>query len=69
MIACYAITQAGCKSVMPILLAALDFTNELDYDECAPMATFESAIRVIQFEFEEKALNRVSFLSETSSAD
>jgi hypothetical protein len=44
----------------------LDFTNELDYDECAPMATFESAIKVIQFEFEDKALNKQSFTSEVS---
>ena len=43
---------------MAQLVAALDFSNDLDYEECAPLATFESAIKVILFEFEEKILNR-----------
>ena len=66
MVACYAVTQAGCSSIMAQLVATLDFSNDLDYEECAPLATFESAVKVILFEFEEKILNRQSFASEVS---
>ena len=58
MVACFSVTQAGCSSIMAALGAALDFSNDLDYEECAPLATFESAIKVILFEFEEKILNK-----------
>ena len=69
MVACYSVTQSGCSTIMAQLVASLDFSNDLDYEECAPLATFESAIKVILFEFEEKVLNRQSFASEVSGQD
>jgi hypothetical protein len=54
MIVTYAIIQAGCCNVLPLLHAAEDFVNMNQYDECAPLATLESAIKIIQFEYEEK---------------
>jgi len=33
--------------------AAEDFVNLNHYDECAPLATLESAIKVIEFEYGE----------------
>ena len=53
MVVVYAIVQAGCPNILPLLHAAEDFVNINQYDECAPLATVESAIKVIQFEYEE----------------
>ena len=40
-----------------------DFVNDQLYEECAPIATLESAIKVVQYEFEDKIVNHMSFIS------
>jgi len=59
MVTAFALTQAakGCKELVPMLYAVQDFVNEQLYEECAPMATFESAFKVISFEYEEYNAN------------
>ena len=44
-----------------MLYAVQSFVNETLYEECAPLATFESAFKVISFEFEENIVNHQSF--------
>ena len=60
MVTAFALTQAaeGCKELVPMLYAVQDFVNEQLYEECAPMATFESAFKVISFEYEEYNANQ-----------
>ncbi len=53
MIVSYVITQANAKMLLPMLHAVSDFISDQIYEESAPMATFESAMRVIQFEFDD----------------
>ena len=55
MVIAYVLTQVGsaCKDFIPRLYATQAFVNEILYEECAPLATFEAASKVIQFEYEE----------------
>ena len=55
MIISFVLTQAAesCKELVPMLFAVQAFVNEQLYEECAPLATFESAFKVISFEFED----------------
>ena len=59
MIIAFVLTQAGdsIKELVPMLYAVQSFVNETLYEECAPLATFESAFKVISFEFEENVVN------------
>lgn len=61
MIIAYVIVQSKCHKIFPLLLALQDFVDDQIYEECAPLATFESAIRVIEYEFREKCLENVDF--------
>ena len=63
MIIAFVLTQAGdsLKELVPMLYAVQSFVNETLYEECAPLATFESAFKVISFEFEENVVNHQSF--------
>lgn len=56
MIIAHVVVQARCHRVFPLLIALQDFVNDQIYEECAPLATFESAIRVIEYEYREKCL-------------
>ena len=55
MVISYVLAQAAksCSDLVPMLYAVQAFVNEQLYEECAPLATFESACKVIQFEYEE----------------
>ena len=56
MVIAYVLTQLPNKAVeefVPSLYATFDFMNEQLFEECAPLATFEAAIKVVQFEYEE----------------
>ena len=55
MVGAYALTQAlgDSKDFIAMLYAVQSFVNEQLYEECAPLATFESACKVVRFEFEE----------------
>ena len=73
MVITYAIIQAECPNILPLLHAAEDFVNINQYEECAPLATVESAIKVIQFEYgeyldtlekEKKAEMKISIVSD-----
>ena len=46
-ITAYVLVQAGVPSIVPQLYAMQDFINDQLYEECAPMATLESAIKVV----------------------
>jgi len=63
MIIAYVIVQSGCSNILPLIVALQDFVNDQIYEECAPMATFESAIRVVEFEFHDKVVDYMSFHS------
>jgi len=43
------------------LIALQDFVNDKIYEECAPLATFESALRVIEYEYKERIVNHTEF--------
>lgn len=45
-----------------MLYVVQSFVNEQLYEECAPLATFESACKVISFEFEENVINHQTFV-------
>ena len=59
MVMAYILTQAvaGCTDFIPMLYAVQNFVNETLYEECAPLATFESATKVVSFEFEDNIVN------------
>ena len=59
MIIAFVLTQAAdsCTELVPMLYAVQSFVNEMLYEECAPLATFESAFKVISFEYEENVIN------------
>ena len=61
-ITAYVLVQAGVSSIVPQLYAMQDFINDQLYEECAPMTTLESAIKVVRFEFED-IVNGKSFMS------
>ena len=46
-ITAYVLVQAGVSNIVPQLYAMQDFLNDQLYEECAPMATLESAIKVV----------------------
>lgn len=56
MVISYVLVQSESKQFIPMFFALSAFISENIYEECAPMATFESAMRVIQFEYESKML-------------
>ena len=64
-ITAYVITKARAPQIIPMLYALMDFINDTLYEECAPIATLESAIKVVQFEFEDKIVNNQSFASQS----
>jgi hypothetical protein len=47
--------------VFALLVALQDFVNDQIYEECAPLATFESAIRVIEYEYRERCVDNIDF--------
>ena len=59
MIIAFVLTQASdcLQELVPMLYAVQSFVNDTLYEECAPLATFESAFKVISFEFEEHVVN------------
>lgn len=61
MIVAYVLAQARCDRVFALLVALQDFVNDQIYEECAPLATFESAIRVLEYEYRERAEDVVEF--------
>lgn len=61
MVIAYVLVQARCERVLPLLIALQDFVNDQVYEECAPLATFESAIRVIEYEYRERVSDEVDF--------
>jgi hypothetical protein len=61
MIISYLLVQSGCKRIFSLLIALQDFVNDKIYEECAPLATFESAIRVIEYELRERIVNNTEF--------
>ena len=63
MIIAYVLVKSRCHKVFPLLIALQDFVNDQIYEECAPLATFESAIRVIEYEFREKCIENPDFTS------
>jgi len=69
MVIAYVLTQVGsaCKDFIPRLYATQAFVNEILYEECAPLATFEAASKVIQFEYEEYLSKQYS--SENAPSD
>ena len=66
MVIAYVLTQTpeSCNDLIPMLYAVQQFANEQLFDECAPLATFESAINVIKFEFEQNIINDQSFANQ-----
>ena len=46
-ITAYVITKARAPQIIPMLYALMDFINDTLYEECAPIATLESAIKVV----------------------
>ena len=46
-ITAYVLVKAGISQVVPQLYAMMDFINDTLYEECAPIATLESAIKVV----------------------
>lgn len=54
MIASYVLSQVASEKLVAQIYALQDFVNEQLYEECAPIATFEAAIKVIQLEYEDK---------------
>ena len=46
-ITAYVITKARVPQIIPMLYALMDFINDTLYEECAPIATLESAIKVV----------------------
>ena len=46
-ITAYVITKARAPQIIPMLYALMDFINDALYEECAPIATLESAIKVV----------------------
>ena len=59
------LVRAGTIQIIPQLYAMMDFINDTLYEECAPIATLESAIKVVQFEFQDKVINHQSFVSQS----
>lgn len=57
MVIAYILTQvlprSAIENFVPSLYATQDFMNEQLFEECAPLATFEAACKVVQFEYEE----------------
>ena len=60
MVIAFVLTQveSACEDFVPRLLATQAFINEQLYEECAPLATFEAACKVVQFEYEESKAPR-----------
>jgi hypothetical protein len=71
MIVAFVLIQSKCSRIFPLLIALQDFVNDEIYEECAPLATFESAIRVVEYEFRERVVDNMEFdfLKRTQSKD
>ena len=61
MIIAYLLVQSRCERIFSLLVCLQDFVNDQIYEDCAPLATFESAIRVIEFEFRERMVASTEF--------
>ena len=46
-----------------MLYAIQPFINDTLFEECAPLATFESACNVVKYEFEQCVVNHAAFTS------